>query len=128
VDGAERHRRALSYARGLDFDRLAQLIRTLDSMLEEQRSAPQLGELITLVEASKLAGLALSTLNTQRLRGKLICQKRGRDWYLTRGELDRYLISRDTRRGSLARELAASEIADQRLAVALAPRKRTIPL
>jgi Helix-turn-helix domain len=109
MDEAERYRRALSYARGLDIDRLAGLIDALGAILAERRAAPDPDELLTLVEAARVAGLALATLNTQRLRGKLACQKRGRDWYVTRGELDRYLASRDTHRGSLARRLAGND-------------------
>jgi hypothetical protein len=60
---------------------------------------PDAGELLTFPEAARIAGLGVGTLQTQRKRGKLAVVRRGRDWFITRGELHRYLISRDDRRG-----------------------------
>jgi len=60
---------------------------------------PDADELLTFPEAARIAGLGVGTLQTQRKRGKLAVVRRGRDWFITRGELHRYLTSRDDRRG-----------------------------
>jgi excisionase family DNA binding protein len=44
----------------------------------------------TLPEAAKLLGLAPATLRQQIRNGKLRARKRGRDWYLTAEEIERY--------------------------------------
>ena len=104
MDDAERYRRALSYARGLDTPRLAELLVQLTALLAQRRGEPDPDQWLTLPEAAALAGLALTTLHTQHRRGRLALERRGRDWYITRRELGRYLAGRDTRRGSYARE------------------------
>jgi hypothetical protein len=105
MDEAERYRRALSYARGLEAEQLAELVAQLTTLLEQRRGEPDPEELLTLPEAAALAGLSIRTLHTQLSRGKLAGTKRGRDWYISRGDMGRYLAARDTRRGSYARGL-----------------------
>jgi Helix-turn-helix domain len=106
MDEAVRYRRALSYARGLDISWMAELVERLSALLDQRRAAPDPAELLTLPEAASIAGLRLGTLHTQLRRGKLAGMKHGRDLYVTRGELARYLAQRDTHRGGYARRLA----------------------
>jgi excisionase family DNA binding protein len=55
-------------------------------------------DLLTLPEAAEALGLSASTLRTQVERGKLHGSKMGRDWILTRAEVERYRArSRGTR-------------------------------
>jgi hypothetical protein len=51
---------------------------------------------VTLVEAGNLLGLSPITLRIQIRNGKLKGQKKGRDWFVTLHELDRY--ERDSKR------------------------------
>lgn len=113
MDEVERYRRAVSYARGLDTPRLADLLAELTALLAQRRGEPDPDELLTLPDAAALAGLALTTLHTQHRRGRLALERRGRDWYITRRELGHYLATRDTRRGSYAREQAHEGMAGQ---------------
>ena len=52
---------------------------------------------MTLVEAAALLGVTAATLRQQIANGKLRATKRGRDWWVTRGEVARY--GRESRRG-----------------------------
>ena len=52
---------------------------------------------MTLTEAAALLGVAASTLRVQANRGQLKARKVGRDWHVTRREIERY------RRESLGR-------------------------
>ncbi len=52
---------------------------------------PKPSDLLTLPEAAKLAGLAAVTLRVQVHNGRLKAVKRGRDWWVTRRELERYM-------------------------------------
>ena len=72
---------------------------------------PDPNELLTFPEAARLAGLGVGTLQTQRKRGKLAVVRRGRDWFISRGELHRYLISRDDRRGGTPAPLPPGYVA-----------------
>jgi excisionase family DNA binding protein len=54
------------------------------------------GPFMTLVEAAALLGVTAATLRQQIANGKLRAVKRGRDWWVTRREVDRY--QRDNRR------------------------------
>ena len=72
---------------------------------------PDADELLTFPEAARIAGLGVGTLQTQRKRGKLAVVRRGRDWFITRGELHRYLIGRDDRRGGTPAPLPPGYIA-----------------
>lgn len=45
---------------------------------------------MTLTEAAERLGLAPSTLRVQLRNGKLRGVKRGRDWWITAGEVERY--------------------------------------
>lgn len=45
---------------------------------------------MTLVEAAAILGVTPATLRQQIARGKLRAMKRGRDWWVTKGELERY--------------------------------------
>ena len=47
-------------------------------------------ELLSLANASRELGVAHDTLRAQVHRGKLQAVKLGRDWLITRAELDRY--------------------------------------
>jgi hypothetical protein len=48
-------------------------------------------DLLTLPEAAKIAGLRPVTLRVQVFNGRLKAEKRGRDWWVTRKELERYM-------------------------------------
>ena len=52
---------------------------------------------MTLAEAAALLGVTAATLRQQIANGKLRASKRGRDWWVTKGEVDRY--QRENRRG-----------------------------
>ena len=45
---------------------------------------------MTLKEAASLLGLSPTTLRIQVLKGKLKATKRGRDWWVTPKEVQRY--------------------------------------
>ena len=51
---------------------------------------------MTLTEAAAILGLTAATLRQQIANGKLRATKRGRDWWVTRGEVERY--QRENRR------------------------------
>lgn len=51
---------------------------------------------MTLLEAAALLGVTAATLRQQIANGKLRATKRGRDWWVTKGEVARYL--RENRR------------------------------
>lgn len=54
--------------------------------------APQKpSDLLTLLEAADYAGLSHETLRAQIRNGKLDAKKLGRDWVVTRKEMDRYI-------------------------------------
>lgn len=48
-------------------------------------------DVLFLSQAAKVAGLSHSTLRVQIRNGSLAARKLGRDWVVTRKELDRYL-------------------------------------
>ena len=77
---------------------------------------PDADELLTFPEAARIAGLGVGTLQTQRKRGKLAVVRRGRDWFITRGELHRYLIGRDDRRGGTSAPLPPGYTAPEDIA------------
>lgn len=52
---------------------------------------------MTLIEAAAALGLSRETLRVQIRKGKLRAEKRGRDWFVTAREVERY------RRDSLGR-------------------------
>lgn len=52
---------------------------------------PKPSDLLTLVEAAKIAGLSPTTLRVQVRNGRLPAEKRGRDWWVTRGALTAYI-------------------------------------
>lgn len=54
-------------------------------------------ELLTLRQASRELAVAHATLRAQVHRGKLKATKVGRDWLVTRDEIERY--RRDSKRG-----------------------------
>jgi excisionase family DNA binding protein len=45
---------------------------------------------MTLTQAAALLGVTAATLRQQIANGKLRASKRGRDWWVTRGEVARY--------------------------------------
>ena len=45
---------------------------------------------MTLAEAADRLGVAASTLRHQIANGSLRAKKRGRDWWVTKGEVERY--------------------------------------
>jgi len=45
---------------------------------------------VTLTEAAALLGVTAATLRQQIANGKLRATKRGRDWWVTRREVERY--------------------------------------
>lgn len=45
---------------------------------------------MTLTEAAALLGVTAATLRQQIGNGKLRATKRGRDWWVTKGEVTRY--------------------------------------
>ena len=45
---------------------------------------------VTLTEAAALLGVTAATLRQQIARGKLRATKRGRDWWVTAKEVNRY--------------------------------------
>ena len=45
---------------------------------------------MTLVEAAAILGVTAATLRQQIAAGRLRAAKRGRDWWVTRGEVARY--------------------------------------
>jgi excisionase family DNA binding protein len=51
---------------------------------------------VTLLQAAALLGVTAATLRQQIANGKLRATKRGRDWWVTRGEVARY--ARDSSR------------------------------
>lgn len=51
---------------------------------------------MTLLEAAAILGVTAATLRQQIANGKLRATKRGRDWWVTRGEVARY--GRENRR------------------------------
>ena len=57
---------------------------------------------LPLGEAAGLAGLSPTTLRVQIRNGRLRARKQGRDWFVTRADLARYLKSRHhTRRAEV---------------------------
>jgi excisionase family DNA binding protein len=48
------------------------------------------GALVTLPEAAALLGIRADTLRRQVALGKLHATKKGRDWHVTRAEVERY--------------------------------------
>jgi excisionase family DNA binding protein len=52
--------------------------------------------MLTLTEAAALLNLSPTTLRVQVRNGKLKAVKRGRDWHVSRREVDRY--ARESRR------------------------------
>jgi excisionase family DNA binding protein len=54
------------------------------------------GRTMTLIEAGAILGLAPANLRQQIKKGKLAATKMGRDWFVTRAEVDRYM--RENRR------------------------------
>lgn len=54
------------------------------------QAADKAAGLVTVKEAAELLGLSPVTLRLQILRGKLKATKRGRDWWLTPREVERY--------------------------------------
>lgn len=55
---------------------------------------------MTLAEAAERSGLAASTLRWQIKNGRLEATKRGRDWLVSRKDLDAYLKSVAERTGA----------------------------
>jgi len=51
---------------------------------------------MTLPEAAALLGVTAATLRQQIANGKMRATKRGRDWWVTKGEIERY--RRESRR------------------------------
>jgi excisionase family DNA binding protein len=51
---------------------------------------------MTLLEAAPSLGVTAATLRQQIANGKLRATKRGRDWWVTKGEVERY--RRESRR------------------------------
>ena len=49
---------------------------------------------MTLKEAATLLGVTPDTLRQQVANGKLRASKRGRDWWVTKAEVERYRASR----------------------------------
>ena len=45
---------------------------------------------MTLIEAAALLGVTAATLRQQIANGKLRASKRGRDWWVSRREVERY--------------------------------------
>jgi len=45
---------------------------------------------MTLLEAAAILGVTAATLRQQIANGKLRATKRGRDWWVTRREVERY--------------------------------------
>lgn len=45
---------------------------------------------VTIREAAEKLGLSPTTLRVQILKGKLKAEKRGRDWWITPREVERY--------------------------------------
>jgi len=45
---------------------------------------------VTLTEAAAILGVTAATLRQQIANGKLRATKRGRDWWVTRREVERY--------------------------------------
>ena len=67
-------------------------------------------DLLTLREASQELGVAHATLRAQVHRGKLAALKVGRDWLVTRDELERYrLVSRHHQPRNLAKPAMQAE-------------------
>lgn len=54
----------------------------------------QTTDLLTLAQAGQVADLHPDTLRAQIHNGRLHATKLGRDWFVTRAELDRYLADR----------------------------------
>lgn len=52
---------------------------------------PKPAPLLTLGEAAAIAGLSPTTLRVQIHNGQLQARKMGRDWVVTRRELERYI-------------------------------------
>ena len=52
---------------------------------------------MTLTEAAALLGVTAATLRQQIANGKLRATKRGRDWFVTKREVERYRA--ESRRG-----------------------------
>jgi hypothetical protein len=51
----------------------------------------KVSDLLTLPEAAAIAGLSPVTLRVQVFNGRLAARKIGRDWVVTRRELERYM-------------------------------------
>ncbi len=49
---------------------------------------------MTLIEAARLLGVTPDTLRQQIAAGRLKATKRGRDWWVTKGEVERYRAGR----------------------------------
>ena len=49
---------------------------------------------MTLKEAAAILGVTPDTLRQQIAAGRLKAVKRGRDWWVTKGEVERYRLAR----------------------------------
>ncbi len=58
------------------------------------RTMATLRDTLTLTEAAEEAGLDPSTLRWQIRNGKLMAIKKGRDWFVTRKAMEKYLANR----------------------------------
>lgn len=63
-----------------------------------------MGVAVTLTEAAALLGLSPTTLRSQIRHGALRATKKGRDWHVTPGEVERYRIESLGRRRRLSLE------------------------
>ncbi len=57
---------------------------------------------LTTEEAARLLGISAATVRQSIRRGALAATRHGRDWYLTRAEIDRYARERQTWKGTSA--------------------------
>ena len=65
--------------------------------MPDPTEAPDPDELLSLPEAARIAGLSRRTLQNLVHQGHLQAHKlhpKARDWFVTRGELHRYLMGR----------------------------------
>ena len=58
---------------------------------------------MTLIQAAAILGVTAATLRQQIANGKLTAHKRGRDWWVTKGE-----VARDQRENARAASAARS--------------------
>jgi hypothetical protein len=81
---------------------------TGEAMIENGGEDNTIGDVLSLVEAAQIAGLASHTLAQQAAKGTLRARKIGHFWVTKREYLDEYLRTR-SRKATAQRQLAGKQ-------------------